>query len=200
MIKPTFIAIAGGTGAGKSTLSTALMDKYPKEIGLVQLDDYFKPPAEVPKVGEHLNYDHPDALYIDRLHHDLKLLGHGAPVMISTKNERRNPKYAETKERIWDLFYPQQIMLVEGYLTLYDERIRSVLNTSIWLEVDHDTRWGRRVHFKNSDYEQNILKPMHKQFAEPTKQYAEHVIDVTNQPKEKVLKRVEEILKPLLQQ
>ena len=54
-MKPIFIGIAGGTGAGKSTLCTALMDKYPDKIGLIQLDDYFKPSAQVQKFEEHTN-------------------------------------------------------------------------------------------------------------------------------------------------
>lgn len=198
MIHPTFIGIAGGTGAGKSTLSTALMDKYPQQIGLIQLDDYFKPPAEVPTVGNHLNYDHPEALYLDKLYHDLRTLATGSSAMISTKNERRNPMYAETKKRIIDTFIPQEIMLVEGYLTLYDERIRSLLTTSIWLEVDHETRWDRRVHFKNDAYEKEVLLPMHKEFAEPSKQHAQHIINVGQLTKDKVLLLVDSILQPFL--
>ena len=57
-MKPVFIGVAGGTGAGKSALCTALMDKYPDKIGLIQLDDYFRPSAEVPKFKRHTNWHH----------------------------------------------------------------------------------------------------------------------------------------------
>jgi len=194
-MKPIFIGIAGGTGAGKSTLCIALQDKYPDKIGLIQLDDYFKPSAEVPKIDGIENWDSSESLYLEKLARDLAKLSQGHPAVINTKNARLNPEYTRTEKRIPVEFQPKPIMLVEGYLTLYDERVRKFLNTTIWLETDHDTRWARRVHFKNSEYEEKVLKPMHKKFVEPTKQYAEHIIDVSNLSKEEVFSQVENILK-----
>src|SRR6266404_3557580 len=118
-MKPTFIGIAGGTGAGKSTLCAALMDKYPDKIGLMQLDDYFKPSAQAPKFEEHINWDHPDALYLNKLVEDLIELSQGKPIVINTKNERLNPDYKKTEKRIPIKFQPKPIMLVEGYLVLF---------------------------------------------------------------------------------
>lgn len=197
-MKPTFIGIAGGTGAGKSTLCTALMDKYPEKIGLIQLDDYFKPSAQVPKFEAHTNWDHPDALLLDNLVNDLAELSQGKSVIINTKNERLNPDYKKTDKRIPIEFRPKPIMLVEGYLVLFDERVRKFLTTSIWLDVDHETRWARRVHFKYPEYEEKVLLPMHKQFAEPTKQYAAHLIDISNLSKEQVLEKAERIINKFL--
>lgn len=193
-MKPIFIGIAGGTGSGKSTLCAALQDKYPDKIGLIQLDDYFKPLADVPKLEGHINWDHPDALYLDKLAKDLSELSEGYAVIISTKNERLNPEYKKTDKRIPVEFRPKPIMLVDGYLVLWDEQIRRFLNTSIWLDVDHDIRWARRVHFKYPEYEEKVLKPMYKQYAEPTKQYAEHVIDVSALSKEQVLEKAENVI------
>lgn len=193
-MKPIFVGIAGGTGAGKSTLCTALMDKYPDKVGLIQLDDYFKPSAEVPKYEGHTNWDHPDALFLEKLANDLSELSQGKSVVINTKNERLNPDYKKTDKRIPVEFQSKPIMLVEGYLVLFNERVREQLTTSIWLDVDHETRWKRRVHFKYPEYEKKVLLPMHKQFAEPTKQYAAHVVDVSNLQKEQVLTEVEKIL------
>ncbi len=193
-MEPVFIAIAGGTGAGKSTLCAALQEKYPDLIGLIQLDDYFKPSSEVPKIGDLSNWDHPDSLYLDKLAHDLEELSKGKPVIINTKNEKLNPEYRRTDKRIPVEFKPKPIMLVEGYLVLFDERMRRLFKTSIWLDVDHDTRWARRVHFKYPEYEEKILLPMHKQFVEPTRKYAGHVIDVSRLTPEEVLERVEKII------
>lgn len=193
-MKPVFIGIAGGTGAGKSTLCSALMDKYPDKIGLIQLDDYFKPSDQVPKFKEHTNWDHPDALFLDKLAKDLAELSQGKSVVINTKNERLNPDYKRTDKRIPVEFQPKPIMLVEGYLVLRDERVREFLSNSIWLDIDHETRWARRVHFKYPEYEEKVLRPMHKQFAEPTKQYAAHIIDVSDLTKEQVLEKVDEII------
>lgn len=196
-MKPIFIGIAGGTGAGKSTLCTALIDKYPDKIGLIQLDDYFKPETEVPALKGRANWDHPDALFLDKLANDLTQLSEGKSVIINTKNERLNPEYKKTDKRIPVEFQPKPIMLVEGYLVLYDERIRKLLAASIWLDVDHETRWARRVHFKYPEYEEKILLPMHEEFAEPTKKYASYVIDVSHLSKGQALKKAEDIVKNL---
>ena len=197
-MNPIFVGVAGGTGAGKSTLCTMLIDKYPAKIGLIQLDDYFKPSVEVSKFKGRTNWDHPNALYLDNLANDLAELLHGKSVLINTKNERLNPGYKKTSRRIPVKFQPKPIMLVEGYLVLYDERVRKLLNTSIWLDAEHEARWRRRVHFKYPKYEKEVLLPMYKQFAEPTKQHAQHIIDVSYLSKEQVLKEVEQLLKNYL--
>jgi len=192
-----FIGITGGTGAGKSTLCDALQIKYPDIIGLIQLDDYFKPAEERPKVSEIISSDHPESLYLNKLFNDLTELSKGNSVMINTKNEKLNPEYKNTKTRIPAEFNPKPIMLVEGFLILHDERIRKMLSTSIWLDIDHETRWSRRVHFKDDEYEKKVLIPMHKKYVEPTKEYAEHIIDVSDSSKEQVLEKVEGIIKNL---
>ena len=197
-MKPIFIGIAGCTGAGKSTLCTALMDKYPNKIGLIQLDDYFKPSNDVQQYKGHENWDHPDALYIDKLAHDLSSLAKGKSVIINTKNERLNPDYKKTDKRIPVEFQPKPIMLVEGYLVLHDARVRKLLSLSIWLETDHDLRWKRRVHFKYPEYEKDVLLPMYKRFAKPTKRYATNIIDVSNLSKDEVLEKAEKLIKNLL--
>ncbi len=191
---PKYIGISGGSGAGKSTLATALLDAYPDHIGLIQLDDYFKPTIDVPVFAGVANWDHPDALYIDRLVQDLRMLAEGKSVIIQTKNERLNPDYKKTDKRIPVEFMPKPIMLVEGYLVLYDKRVRDLLHTSIWLDLSQETRWQRRVHFKNDEYLQNVLIPMHERYAEPTKAFAEHVIDVTERTKDDVFEQAKEIL------
>jgi uridine kinase len=197
-MKTIFIGIAGGTGAGKSTLCSALVARYPEQIGLVQLDDYFKPASEVPKFEGHTNYDHPDALYIDKLAADIEKLSKGKSTVINTKNELLNPDYKKTGTRVPIEFKPRPVMLVEGYLVLFDERIRKFLSTSVWLEAGHDLRWSRRAHFKNSEYEEKVLLPMHKKYAEPTKQYARHIINVSSSSKEQVLDEAESIIKKFL--
>jgi uridine kinase len=194
MIKPKFIGIAGGTGAGKSTVCTALMDKYPDKIGLIQLDDYFKPANEVPKLSGHENWDHPSAIYLKKLARDLANLAKGKRIIANTKNLRLNPDYVKTGKRIPVEFKPRPIMLVEGYLVLYEQGVRKLLSTSIWLDAGHKTRWSRRVHFKYPEYEQKVLLPMYKKYAEPTKHFAHHVIDVTNKSLRQIISEMEELV------
>src|SRR3989338_11547806 len=192
-MQPIFIGIAGGTGAGKSSLCTALQDKYHDKIGLIQLDDYFKPAAEVPMVNGIESWDSPESLYLEKLARDLAKLSQGNPVVINTKNARLNPEYVKTEKRIPVEFQPKPIMLVEGYLVLYNEHVRKSLTTSIWLDIDHETRWTRRVHFKYPEYKEKVLRPMHEKFVEPTKQYAEHIINVSGLTKEQVLEKAVKI-------
>jgi len=196
IIKPIFIGIAGGTGAGKSTVCSALLAKYPSDIVLIQLDDYFKPAADIPRLNDMENWDHPDSLYLEKLADDLKELSAGRSVVINTKNEILNPEYKHTEQRILAKFMPMPVMLVEGYLVLWDERVRKFFERSIFLDVAHDVRWERRVHFKIDGYENAVLVPMHEQFVEPTKRHASDIIDVSDLKKDEVFKKVEEIILP----
>lgn len=195
-MKIKLIGITGGSGAGKSTLCNALKKKYPDQIELIQLDDYFKPKCDRPTVGDICNSDHPESLYLDTLAEDLESLLQGKSVIIYTKNEYLNPNFHITKEKIPHEFFPKPIILVEGFLVLHNESVRKLLDDSIYLDVEHDTRWKRRVHLgnKTTEYEQKVIIPMHNQFVEPTKKYAGHIIDVSNLTKEQVLEQVEHIL------
>ena len=195
-MKIKVIGITGGSGAGKSTLCNTLKHKYPDQIQLIQLDDYFKPKEERPKVGDIVNSDHPDSLYLDQLAEDLKLLIANQSVIIHTKNEYLNPDWEKTKIKMPVTFHPKPIILVEGFLLLHNEKVRNLLDTSIFLDVEHDKRWERRVHLsnKNKEYEEKVIIPMHNQYIEPTKKYADHVIDISNLTKEDVLKEAENII------
>lgn len=193
-VQPIFIGITGGSGAGKSTLCDTLIKKYPKKIEAIRLDDYFKPKDQQPKVGNILNFDHPDSLYFDKLVKDLEELSKGNSVIINTRNTKLNPKYEETKIKIPFKFFPKPIILVEGFLILTNKKIREILNKSIYLDIEHDKRWARRVHFKNEEYEKKVIIPMHNEHIEPTKKYASHIIDVSSLSKDEVLKTVEDII------
>ena len=192
------IAVVGGTGAGKSTVCTRLMDEHPDTIGMVQLDDYFKPGKDVPVVSGYQCWDHPDSLYIDKLVSDLTCLKRGESVVINTKNERLNPEYVRTDKRVPVRFDPKPVMLVEGFLVLWDERVRVLLDDSIFLDVAHDIRYSRRVHFKDNGYEKNVLLPLQKQYLEPTKEFAKHVIDVSALNTDEVFGLVDAVVRPYL--
>ena len=193
-MKPKFIGIGGGTGAGKSTVCMALQDKYPDTIGVIQLDDYFKPEEDVPRLEGMEKWDHPDSLFLDKLYADLCALSDGRSVTVNTKNTRLNPDYASTEKRIPVVFDPKQLMLVEGYLVFHDERIRKLFTTTIWLEAPHAIRYARRVHFKDAEYEKRVLIPMQREFAEPTKRFAAHVIDTSGTSTADIVANVEQII------
>ncbi|MDH5442457.1 MAG: hypothetical protein OEX08_02545 [Candidatus Nomurabacteria bacterium] len=193
-IDSMFIGVAGGSGVGKSTLCDASCMVYPEKIELIQLDDYFKHREVVPESGGMTNWDHPGAIDFNKLFSDLVALNRGESIEIATKNKRLNPDYETTKEKIMVVIEPRPIILVEGYLALYDKYVRSIMETKIWLELDHETRWSRRAHFKNDEYEKQILIPMHEQYVQPTRVFADHVLDVSSMSPGDVYRDVHKIL------
>lgn len=195
-MKTIFIGIVGGSGSGKSTLGYALKNKYPNQIELIHLDDYFKPLADRPKVGDLINSDHPESLSFDKLAEDLVKLSNGETIVVNTKHEYLNPEYQNTKIKIPVKFYPKPIILIDGFLLLHDEKMRKMLDTSIFLDVEHEKRWARRVHLanQNKEYEEKVIIPMHNQFIEPTKKYADHIIDVSDLSQEEVFEKVDKII------
>ena len=92
--------------------------------------------------------------------------------------------------RIPVVIEPKLIIILEGYLSLWNAEVRERMDDSLFLDAGHDLRMNRRVHFLNSEYEQKVLIPMHAQFIEPTKKFARHIIDVTDLTKEEVFEKV----------
>ncbi len=192
----SFIGIAGGSGSGKSTLCFGLWDKYPDKIAIVHLDDYFRKREEFPLMGGMPNADHPNVIRFDDFLKDLETLRAGQAIKVKTKSERLNPRYKEIG-KIEVEIQPKPIILAEGYLALWDKRVRNLFATSLFLDMPHEARYARRAHFKDSEYEKKVLIPMHGEHVEPTKQYAKHIIDVATLSKAEVLTQAEKILLPL---
>jgi len=161
---------------------------------MIQLDDYFKPAEMVPVFEGFENWDDPEALYLDRLAKDLEDLSKGNAIEAMTKNAFRNPDYKITQKRILSVFEPKAIMLVEGFLCLYDSKIRNYFSHSIWLEIDHEKGWGRRSHFKNDEYYEKVFKPMYAKYVAPTKRYSNFILDVSSLSQDDVSSKVLELL------
>ena len=109
----------------------------------------------------------------------------------------KNPQHKKIG-RIPMTISPKQVMLIEGYLALWDGDVRSLLDCKIYFDLDYETRIKRRTKFMDAVYQEKVLIPMHQQYVETTKQYADHIVDVSNLSSEQVTERVEEIIKPLL--
>ena len=109
----------------------------------------------------------------------------GESISITSKNERLVPRKkkdnAETPTpRLPLTIDPNEVIILEGYLSLYNTEVRKLIDHSFYLEAVHDTRIKRRTNFLNPDYEQKVLKPMHEQYVEPTKKFADQIIDVSS--------------------
>lgn len=193
------IGIAGGSGAGKSTLAFGLLDVFKDRVVIVHLDDYNKKREETPLLHGYPNWDDPESIRFDDLLADLESLTKGVPIKVGTKNERDNPDYNVTRERIMIEITPKPIIILEGYLALYDERIREKLTRSYFLDLPHGERVRRRTKQNNDDfYTENILMPMHKMHVEPTKKFADKIIDISEKDAAQVMAEVMESLRDLV--
>jgi uridine kinase len=188
------VGIAGGSGTGKSTLAFGLADAYPHKALVFHIDDYFKPEDKVPSLHGMKNWDTPAALYTDKLVHDLSLLKSGKPVVVSTKSPRLNPEFLKTGQRIPVEFNPAPLIIVEGFLVLYIEALRELLDIAIYLDAPYELRTSRRLHGKlhnfPPEYDDLILKTMHEQYVLPSKERADEVIEVAELSPQEVLEHV----------
>ncbi|MCK5630039.1 MAG: hypothetical protein KAI26_05455 [Nanoarchaeota archaeon] len=190
------IGIAGGSGCGKSTLSYGLRDKYPDLIEVVHFDDYQKEEMDVPFFEGMRNWDHPDAINFEQLYSDLIQLKNNKEVEIMTKSSILNPAYEE-KGRIKHVLRSKKIIIVEGYMSLYDKKIRDLFDFKIFLDIPISESMKRRdkiTYNDESEYNNKILIPMHIKYVEPIKKTADLSIDVIKNTKDEVYKIVHDKL------
>lgn len=181
--KVTIIGIAGGTGSGKTTVVRKIVDALPPHhVAVVPLDSYYNDTSHMTDEERHaINFDHPDAF-------DWKLL-------IRQINELRNgnaieqPTYSYLKcnrEKETITVEPKPVIIVEGIMTLLNKKLRDMMDLKIFVDCDSDERLirniqrdiidrGRTVSMVVDRY-LKVLKPMHEQFIEPTKRYADIII------------------------
>ena len=185
------IGIAGGSGAGKSTVSYALEDEDPENIEVLNFDDCQKVGTDEtrPMIDGMTNWDHPDIIRWDDLLRDIKLLKSGQTVTVNVWSHRSNPDYATHRKMKPRTIQPKPILIVEGYLALYNAKLRELFDTSFYLDVRDEVRNKRRAknnYVAQDDYEDKVLIPMHKKYVEPTKEFADYVVDVSDMSVEHV--------------
>ena len=189
------IGIAGGTGSGKTTLAINLYTKHIDVCELIHLDDYFKKAEEIPKLYGFVNYEDPLALKFDELYKDLADLKNGKSVIVRTKSELFNTTYTREKPtKIERVAQPKEVIILEGYMALYDDRINKLLDYRIYLDMPVNESSKRRSHTKdpvNPEYLEKVLKPMYEKFVLPTRSRADMVIDVVNETAEEIMARAE---------
>ena len=183
MKKPILIGITGGTGSGKSTIADEIYNSFNEDcIAMIQQDAYYKDQSHL-TMEERVktNYDHPRAFDNDLLIVHLKSLINGKaiekPIYDFTVHTR-------AKEKV--IVNPRDIIIVEGILILEDERIRDLLDIKVYVDTDADIRILRRMirdinergRTVDSVVEQylSVVRPMHMQFTEPTKKYADIIV------------------------
>lgn len=181
--RPLVIGIAGGSGSGKTSVTNAIYEAFKDHsVVVIQQDFYYKDQSHL-EMEERLmtNYDHPLAfdndLLIDHVNQLLQRQGIEKPVYDYAAHTR-------SKETI--LIKPKDVIILEGILVLEDERLRDLMNIKLYVDTDADLRIIRRIlrdisergRTVESVVEQylNVVRPMHNQFIEPTKRYADVII------------------------
>ena len=177
------IGIAGGTGSGKTTVVHQIMNELPStEVGIISQDSYYKETSNLSYVERtKINFDHPRAIDFELLVSHLKDLKEGKII--------EQPVYSfVTHNRTGDVIitHPRKVMIVEGILILANPELRNMFDVKIFVHADSDERLIRRlkrdISERGRDMEevlnryQNTLKPMHEQFIEPTKSFADIII------------------------
>jgi uridine kinase len=180
---PFLIGVAGGTGSGKTTLTSNILAAFErKQVSVLQHDWYYFDRSEVPpRERVNINYDHPDSLETGLLIRHLKQLKRGRVV--------KPPRYnfvTHTRLKAEEPIRPTPVIIVEGILLFADEKLRELFDLKIFVQTESDLRLLRRLQrdlsergrsFESAVYQyQETVRPMHEMFVEPSKQYADIIV------------------------
>jgi uridine kinase len=182
-MKPITIGVAGGTGSGKTTVALRILERVGlNRIAYLPHDAYYRDASNLPP-GERaqLNFDHPDSLDNDLLIQHLRQLQTEHPVEIPVYDFRTDSGLSDTRH-----IEPQPVILVEGILIFADKRLRDLMDVKIFVDTDADLRFIRRLQRDISERGRSpasiiaqylrTVRPMHLEFVEPSKRYADVII------------------------
>lgn len=177
------IGIAGGTGSGKTTVVRKIVNSLaPGEVVLLPQDSYYKDSSHVPaELRQQINFDHPDTFDWPLLLQHIQMLKEGKSIEQPVYHYQTSSRLAETIH-----VEPRPVIIIEGILALCDPDLRNMMDLKIFVDADPDERLirviqrdvverGRTAEAVMERYTR-VLKPMHQQFIEPTKRYADLII------------------------
>ena len=182
-MKPVIIGIAGGTGSGKTTVARAIYDRVGRDrIEWISHDSYYRNfDALTPEEKHHINYDHPDSLETELLARHLDVLAKGAAVEVPIYDFTTHSRKDETQR-----VEPRRVIIVEGILVLAEPELRKRIDIKLFVDTPPDIRFMRRLvrdiksrgRSMESVIEQYMttVRPMHEEFVEPSKRYADLII------------------------
>ena len=179
----TIIGIAGGTGSGKTTVVKKIVEALPPHcVAVVPMDSYYNDTSDLTEEErKQINFDHPDAFDWKLLHKQIAQLRRGEAIEQPTYSYIISNRLKETVH-----VEPKPVIIIEGIMTLVYRKLRSLMDLKIFVDTDSDERLirnilrdvverGRTVDMVLNRY-MEVLKPMHEQFIEPTKKYADIII------------------------
>ena len=183
MDKITIIGIAGGTGSGKTTVVRKIVEALPPHyVAVVPLDSYYNDTTEMTEEQRHaINFDHPDAFDGKLLNKQVNELREGRAIEQPTYSYIACNRLEETVH-----VEPKPVIIIEGIMALLNKKLRDIMDLKVYVDCDSDERLirniqrdiierGRTVSAVVNRYLE-VLKPMHEQFIEPTKRYADLII------------------------
>lgn len=177
------LGIAGGSGSGKTTIAHNIAESLPTdEVAILEHDAYYRDRSDLSFEERcEVNYDHPDSLETELLIEHLRALRQGRPVDAPIYDFKTHTRSAESR-----LVRPVPVLIVEGILVFVDPKLRELLDIKIFVDTDSDIRAFRRI---RRDLEQrgrsfssvrdqyySTVRPMHLEFVEPAKRWADVII------------------------
>lgn len=183
IMKPIIIGIAGGTGSGKTTVSQHILETIGKnKIAFINHDSYYKDQSNKP-FSERVktNYDHPDSLETELMIKHLKQLLTGKSIKMPVYDFSQHNRTDKTEK-----VDPKPVIMVDGILIFVDKNLRDLFDIKIYVDTDADVRFirrlkrdinerGRKVDNVIDQYMKTV-RPMHLEFVEPSKRYADIII------------------------
>jgi uridine kinase len=182
-MRPITIGVAGGTGSGKTTVALKVLERVGFDhAAYMPHDAYYRDASDLPPAERaQLNFDHPDSLDNDLLIEHLRQLQAGQAVEIPVYDFKTHSRLSETRH-----VDPQPVILVEGLLIFADKRLRDLMDMKVFVDTDADLRLIRRLQRDIEERGRSALsvinqylrtvRPMHLEFVEPSKRYADVII------------------------
>ena len=177
------IGISGGTGSGKTTVARRILENVSDEhVVFLQQDSYYRNLGDLPiELRHQINFDHPDALDNDLFVNHVKALRAGEAIGMPVYDFAHHIRKAETIH-----IEPKPILIIEGILVFVDAALRELMDVKIFVDTDDDLRFIRRMQRDVKERGRSVesvikqyletVRPMHRQFVEPSKRYADVII------------------------
>jgi uridine kinase len=180
--RPLFIGLAGGSGSGKTTIAEEVVDRLEGRVALLHHDAYYRNMVELTfDERTRVNYDHPSSLETELLVKHLESLRSGVAIEHPVYDFASHLRSSETVR-----MEPARVVIVEGILVLSDSQLRSELDLKIFVDTDPDLRLARRLERDISERGRSVesviaqyfatVRPMHLEFVEPSRRYADLII------------------------